>query len=208
MKFTRLCCTLALSVAVAHAFAPRALQESAPYGGSALFVTTDPTNTNTDLSSLSLHHPAISPFGKGQDSNAAVSADKSLLGGKGANLAVMTSIGLSVPPGFTISTECCDRFCNAWNQELPQDLWNQIKASLKDVEEEMQAEFGSATNPLLLSVRSGAATSMPGRYSTVRTVPDTPTVLYSHAPMNHVPFPFFLYYSHRYDGHRLEFGYE
>lgn len=127
-----------------------------------MLVATDPTATSNDR--LGLEYPAISPFGKGQDVG---SADKQILGGKGANLAVMTSIGLSVPPGFTLSTECCDRFCNAWNMELPDELWDQVKASLKAVEEEMGAEFGSPSNPLLLSVRSGAAISMPGMMDTV-----------------------------------------
>lgn len=137
------------------AFAPRAFSSRPP---STLWVATDPTTSNVRLG---LEYPAISPFGKGQDAG---SADKNILGGKGANLAVMTGIGLSVPPGFTITTECCDRFCNAWNMEIPGELWDQVKASLKDVEEEMDAEFGSSSNPLLLSVRSGAAISMPVRF--------------------------------------------
>jgi pyruvate,orthophosphate dikinase len=87
------------------------------------------------------------------------------LGGKGANLAEMSAIGLSVPPGFTITTEICDRFCNAWNSEIPSELWQQIVSSLASVETEMESQFGSSTNPLLLSVRSGAAISMPGMVS-------------------------------------------
>lgn len=159
MKVCRLTISsLLLLAGVSEAFAPRAFLPTR--GQSSLLVATDPTATSNDR--LGLEYPAISPFGKGQDVG---SADKQILGGKGANLAVMTSIGLSVPPGFTLSTECCDRFCNAWNMELPDELWDQVKASLKAVEEEMGAEFGSPSNPLLLSVRSGAAISMPVRIS-------------------------------------------
>jgi hypothetical protein len=149
---------LVLCAGVAEAFAPRAFTQRVQL--SPLFVATEPTATSD--AKLGLEYPAISPFGKGQDTG---SSDKNLLGGKGANLAVMTSIGLSVPPGFTITTECCDRFCNAWSMEMPDKLWDEVKASLKAVEEEMDATFGSAKNPLLLSVRSGAAISMPVRKS-------------------------------------------
>ena len=150
--------SLLLLAGVSEAFAPGAfLQRASP--ASCLLVATDPT-VKADDKKLGLEYPAISPFGKGQDVG---SADKQILGGKGANLAVMTSIGLSVPPGFTITTECCHQFCNAWNMELPDELWEQVTASLKAVEEEMGAVFGSPSNPLLLSVRSGAAISMPVR---------------------------------------------
>jgi pyruvate,orthophosphate dikinase len=152
---------LPLLVGFSEAFAPNAFL---PRRSLSLHVATDPTAAVANDNKLGLEHPAISPFGKGQDVG---SADKELLGGKGANLAVMTSIGLSVPPGFTITTECCDRFCNAWNMELPDGLWSQVESSLKAVEEEMNAEFGSPLNPLLLSVRSGAAISMPVRTGTL-----------------------------------------
>jgi len=79
----------------------------------------------------------------------------------------MSSIGLSVPPGFTITTECCDKFCNTWNQELPKEIWEDVKKSVKTIEEAMGCTFGSSDNPLLLSVRSGAAISMPGMMDTV-----------------------------------------
>ncbi len=85
-------------------------------------------------------------------------AAKSLLGGKGANLAEMSTIGLSVPPGFTVTTECYDGYCNRWNSSLPPSLWNEILTS---------RQFGSSEEPLLLSVRSGAAISMPGMMDTV-----------------------------------------
>jgi pyruvate,orthophosphate dikinase len=89
-----------------------------------------------------------------------------LLGGKGANLAEMSSIGLPVPPGFTISTECCRAYIEndgAW----PDGLEQQIREGIAHVEEAMGTEFGGADNPLLVSVRSGAAVSMPGMMDTV-----------------------------------------
>lgn len=91
---------------------------------------------------------------------------KALLGGKGANLAEMTSIGLPVPPGFTISTEACDRF-NALEGQWPEGLLEQVKASIAMLENELGRGFGDPKNPLLLSVRSGAAVSMPGMMDTV-----------------------------------------
>lgn len=112
-----------------------------------------------------LEHAPITLFGKG---HAGASSDaKRLLGGKGANLAEMSSIGLSVPPGFTITTECCASFCSHWNQELPKEIWEEVLASLKTIEIAMGSTYGSPENPLLLSVRSGAAISMPGMMDTV-----------------------------------------
>jgi pyruvate,orthophosphate dikinase len=72
----------------------------------------------------------------------------------------MSEYGLAVPPGFTITTECCSRYCDDWQQALPNTLMQQIVDSLTAVEEEMNSKFGSPENPLLLSVRSGAAISM------------------------------------------------
>jgi pyruvate,orthophosphate dikinase len=91
---------------------------------------------------------------------------KSLLGGKGANLAEMTSIGMPVPPGFTISTEACDRF-NALQGQWPEGLLEQIRENISMLERELGRGFGDPRNPLLLSVRSGAAVSMPGMMDTV-----------------------------------------
>lgn len=79
----------------------------------------------------------------------------------------MSAIGLSVPPGFTISTECCDAFCSHWDQSLPPAIWEEALESLKTIESAMGCEYGSPENPLLLSVRSGAAISMPGMMDTV-----------------------------------------
>ncbi|XP_059311928.1 pyruvate, phosphate dikinase, chloroplastic isoform X1 [Lycium ferocissimum] len=102
-------------------------------------------------------------FGKGRsEGNKSM---KSLLGGKGANLAEMASIGLSVPPGLTISTEACQEYQIA--KKLPQGLWEEILEGLEAVEKNMGAFLGDPTKPLLLSVRSGAAISMPGMMDTV-----------------------------------------
>ncbi|KAK2995562.1 hypothetical protein RJ640_014959 [Escallonia rubra] len=89
-----------------------------------------------------------------------------LLGGKGANLAEMASIGLSVPPGLTISTEACQDYQNN-GKILPEGLWEEILGGLEYVETEMGAFLGDPSKPLLLSVRSGAAISMPGMMDTV-----------------------------------------
>src|SRR5579863_7130026 len=91
---------------------------------------------------------------------------RDLLGGKGANLAEMSSLGLPVPPGFTISTEVCTYFY-ANNKSYPKDLTVQASAALKQVEERVGARFGDPSNPLLVSVRSGARASMPGMMDTV-----------------------------------------
>ena len=125
------------------------------------------TTTTTDTAQLGLEHAPIALFGKGQQSTTGSNTDKHLLGGKGANLAEMSRIGLSVPPGFTITTECCKQFCGDWNQKLPPALWKQIQDSVSTIETAMDAQFGSPQNPLLLSVRSGAAISMPGMMDTV-----------------------------------------
>ncbi|XP_028065484.1 LOW QUALITY PROTEIN: pyruvate, phosphate dikinase, chloroplastic-like [Camellia sinensis] len=102
-------------------------------------------------------------FGKGKsEGNMGM---KSLLGGKGANLAEMASIGLSVPPGLTISTEACKEYQNG--KKLPDGLWEEILDGLKIVEKEIGAFLGDPSKPLLLSVRSGAAISMPGMMDTV-----------------------------------------
>ncbi len=91
---------------------------------------------------------------------------KALLGGKGANLAEMTSIGLPVPPGFTISTEVCDYYYKHDNT-YPPELDTQIDEAIARVEKVMGRKFGDPENPLFFSVRSGAAQSMPGMMDTV-----------------------------------------
>jgi pyruvate,orthophosphate dikinase len=91
---------------------------------------------------------------------------KDLLGGKGANLAEMTNIGLPVPPGFTITTEVCNEYIEG-GYRLPDGLMDEVEAALHKVEEQMGRKFGDAENPLLVSVRSGAKFSMPGMMDTI-----------------------------------------
>ncbi len=91
---------------------------------------------------------------------------KALLGGKGLNLAEMTAIGLPVPPGFTITTEVCDGYYKN-KQKLPAGLMDEIKAAVAVMEKELKKKFGDDANPLLVSVRSGAAVSMPGMMNTI-----------------------------------------
>jgi len=93
-------------------------------------------------------------------------AMRELLGGKGANLAEMTSIGLPVPPGFTITTETCAAYYEEGGR-LPEGLMDEIRRNMADVEKETGKRFGDDRNPLLISVRSGAAKSMPGMMDTV-----------------------------------------
>ncbi|NMM45548.1 pyruvate, phosphate dikinase [Rhodospirillaceae bacterium KN72] len=91
---------------------------------------------------------------------------RNLLGGKGANLAEMSNIGLPVPPGFTISTEVCTHYYDN-GKTYPAELEDQVAQGLKAVEEIVGTKFGDAANPLLVSVRSGARVSMPGMMDTV-----------------------------------------
>ncbi len=91
---------------------------------------------------------------------------KMLLGNKGANLAEMSSLGLPVPPGFTITTEASDHYFKNGG-EYPEGMWEEVDKNLARVEGEMEAKLGDPTNPLLVSVRSGAAVSMPGMMDTV-----------------------------------------
>ncbi len=89
-----------------------------------------------------------------------------LLGGKGANLAEMAGLGLPVPPGMTITTEVCTHYYT-YGHTYPPELSQQVRTGLRRIEKIMGRRFGSATNPLLLSVRSGARVSMPGMMDTV-----------------------------------------
>src|SRR6187397_2129803 len=91
---------------------------------------------------------------------------KDLLGGKGAGLAEMTLAGLPTPPGFTITTAACnDYFANG--KQLPEGLWQDVLDAMREVERRSGKGFGDASNPLLVSVRSGAKFSMPGMMDTV-----------------------------------------
>ncbi|TWT65064.1 pyruvate, phosphate dikinase [Allorhodopirellula solitaria] len=91
---------------------------------------------------------------------------KALLGGKGLNLAEMTSIGLPVPPGFTITTEVCGDYYTH-GKKLPAGLMDEVNEAVKLLEDELDKKFGDNDNPLLVSVRSGAAVSMPGMMNTI-----------------------------------------
>ncbi|MHC4265363.1 MAG: pyruvate, phosphate dikinase [Planctomycetota bacterium] len=101
---------------------------------------------------------------------------KELLGGKGANLAEMTSLGVPVPPGFTISTLVCDEYYKN-KKRWPKGLDQEIEKNLKKLEKTMGAKFGDPKKPLLVSVRSGAAISMPGMMNTVLNLGLNDTVI-------------------------------
>jgi len=103
-------------------------------------------------------------FGDGKAEGAAAMRD--LLGGKGANLAEMSNIGLPVPPGFTVTTEVCTVFY-ANDRQFPEGLKEQLEAALAQIGKTVGMTFGDPENPLLVSVRSGARTSMPGMMDTV-----------------------------------------
>jgi len=93
--------------------------------------------------------------------------NKKLLGGKGANLCEMTQIGLRVPPGFVISTETCLAYLENPQRNLPNGVLEEVKAHIAKVEEQSGKQFGGIDNPLLVSVRSGSAMSMPGMMDTI-----------------------------------------
>ncbi len=94
---------------------------------------------------------------------------RGLLGGKGANLAEMTRIGVPVPPFFTVTTEACNAFLAGGNK-FPEGMWDQMITALKKVEEKAAKKFGDPKNPLLVSCRSGAKFSMPGMMDTVLNI--------------------------------------
>ena len=91
---------------------------------------------------------------------------RDLLGGKGAGLAEMTKAGLPTPPGFTITTEACNDYFAA-GERLPEGLWYDVLSAVEEVERRTGKGFGDPSNPLLVSVRSGAKFSMPGMMDTV-----------------------------------------
>ena len=99
--------------------------------------------------------------------NAEGKADmKNLLGGKGANIAEMTNLGIPVPAGFTITTEACIAYYDN-DQKYPSGLWDEVEKNLAKLEDKMGMKFGDSHDPLLVSVRSGARVSMPGMMDTV-----------------------------------------
>ncbi len=101
--------------------------------------------------------------------------NRMLLGGKGANLCEMTRIGLPVPPGFTITTETCLAYLQ--HREFPEGLMDQVREAVAEVEQKTGKGFGAGTNPLLVSVRSGSAMSMPGMMDTILNLGLNPTTL-------------------------------
>ncbi len=109
-------------------------------------------------------------LGEIDQAEAAVDGDwdkvRGLLGGKGANLGEMNRLGVPVPPGFTITTEACNAYLEA-GRTLPPELWDQVLAALRAMEEETGKRFGDPSSPLLVSCRSGAKFSMPGMMDTV-----------------------------------------
>jgi len=116
-------------------------------------------------SATTLVNDPVYSFGKNQTPKKLANT-KQVLGGKGANLADMAKIGLSVPPGFTITTEVCDAYLKG-DLKLPKGTWDEVLKALKVVENEMGRTFGGKSKPLLVSVRSGAAVSMPGMMDTI-----------------------------------------
>src|ERR1700743_3601767 len=115
-------------------------------------------------SGLNLPEKFVYFFSAGQtEGNASM---KNTLGGKGANLAEMTGMGLPVPPGFTISTEMCQAFYDN-GEKLPDALKAKVLEAMGKVEKLLGKKFGDVNNPLLVSVRSGARASMPGMMDTI-----------------------------------------
>ena len=105
-------------------------------------------------------------FGDGKAEGAAEQKNK--LGGKGANLAEMTNIGIPVPPGFTLTTNLCMAYLD--NGSYPEGLENEVQSAVGKIEKIMGQKFGDADNPLLVSIRSGARQSIPGMMETVLNV--------------------------------------
>ena len=114
----------------------------------------------------------------GENSSNGQADTKNLLGGKGANLAEMVKLGIPVPAGLTITTDVCNYYYNN-DQKFPINLEEEVKEALQKVELDMGKKFGDFSDPLFLSVRSGARISMPGMMETVlnvgltsKTIPD------------------------------------
>ena len=92
---------------------------------------------------------------------------KTVLGGKGSNLCEMTSLRIPVPPGFIVSIDACKAYYNQWDEILPPQIIEEYKSHMANLETKMGKKFGDVDDPLLVSVRSGAAISMPGMMDTV-----------------------------------------
>jgi pyruvate, orthophosphate dikinase len=112
-------------------------------------------------------HKYVYAFGEGDAEGRG--DQKALLGGKGAGLAEMSRLGIPVPPGFTVTTEVCTHF-HANGGAYPEGLWEEFDAQLRRLEERLGRRFGGGEDPLLVSVRSGAAVSMPGMMDTVLNI--------------------------------------
>jgi pyruvate, phosphate dikinase len=112
-----------------------------------------------------MNEKRVYTFGNGQAEGKAEM--RNLLGGKGANLAEMNLIGVPVPPGFTITTDVCNEYFEKGKDTVVALLKNEVENSVKHIETLMNSTFGDVTNPLLLSVRSGARASMPGMMDTI-----------------------------------------
>ncbi len=118
-----------------------------------------------------MSHTYVYAFTEGDGKN------KQLLGGKGANLCEMTQIGLNVPPGFVITTEACLTYLDSPNRTLPDGVMDAVHAQMRAVEASSGKQFGGAENPLLVSVRSGSAMSMPGMMDTILNLGLNPETL-------------------------------
>jgi Pyruvate phosphate dikinase, AMP/ATP-binding domain len=110
--------------------------------------------------------PALVPFGG--SARRIVKPDKQILGGKGVGLQEMSSIGIAVPPGFTLTAPLCQIYQQT--NDLPPALWDEIRSAIRRMEADVGRTFGDPSNPLLLSCRSGAAISMPGMMDTVLNI--------------------------------------
>ncbi len=123
------------------------------------------TNRHLIMATLAEIKARVYKFGnKTADGNSKM---KNLLGGKGANLAEMSSIGIPVPPGFTITTEVCTEYNELGKEIVINAITEEVESSMETIENTMGAKFGDKENPLLISVRSGARVSMPGMMDTV-----------------------------------------
>ncbi len=132
-------------------------------------------------------------FGNGQaEGNANM---RELLGGKGANLAEMNLIGVPVPPGFTITTDTCNEYYEVGQEKIVALLQDDVLAAVKHIEKLMNCKFGDATNPLLVSVRSGARASMPGMMDTILNLGLNDTV--AEGMVAKTKNPHFVYDSYR-----------
>jgi pyruvate, orthophosphate dikinase len=119
-----------------------------------------PAETATDNQEPEHQHKWVYLFEEGNGEN------KSLFGGKGAGLSEMTRAGLPVPPGLIVTTEACNAYYDN-NKQFPEGMWEQVVEALAEIEKKVGKKFGDSKNPLLVSVRSGAAFSMPGMMDTV-----------------------------------------